>query len=159
VTVTATAADPEGEGVTYEWSQVSGPTVSLVVAGTTATFTTPLTPGVVQLRVVATDASLHPGSAIVAVTVTAGGQGTGRISGSLPPSGFGLFVFSGGTEAQLLAATGCPAASAAFWASNSAGSFVTFVPGTAIAAVNEPWLAQFVAGLPDNTPLLGRCSP
>lgn len=159
VSATAVAVDPEDEAVTYEWTQISGPTVSLAATGATVTFTAPLAQGVVQLRVVATDASLHPGSGILAVTITVGTPGTGRISGTLPQSGFGLFVFSGGTEAQLLVATGCPAATAAFWASDGAGSFVTFVPGTAITAVNEPWLNQFASGLPDNTPLLGRCSP
>lgn len=155
--VTAVATDPEGEAVTYEWAQVSGPPVSLTAVGATATFVTPATPGVVMLRVVATDASLHPGSAIVSISVAEQAAGTGRIAGALPPSGFGLFVFSGGTEAQLLAASACPAETAAFWASDGAGSFVTWVPGTTIAAVNLPWLSHFPSGIPDSTPLLGRC--
>jgi hypothetical protein len=157
MSATAVAVDPEGEAVTYEWSQVGGPPVAFVANGATITFTTPAVPGVVQLRAVATDASLHPGSAILSVTVTAGAVGTGSISGALPPSGFALFVYSGGTEAQLLAASGCPGATATFWASDGAGGFVTFVPGTAISAVNVLWFTQFTLGVPPNTPLLGRC--
>ncbi len=157
LSVTAVAVDPEGEAVTYEWAQVSGPPLSLTTSGPTVTFITPATAGVVMLRVVATDASLHPGSTTVSVTVTGQTLGTGRISGAVPPSGFGLFVFSGGTEAQLLAATGCAADTAAFWASDGTGGFVTYVPGTTVAAVNLPWLGQFPSGVPDNTPLLGRC--
>lgn len=154
---TAVAVDPEGEAVTYEWSQVGGPPVSLAVTGPTVTFMTPPTPGVVILRVVATDASLHPGSTLVSITVTGEALGMGGISGALPASGFGLFVFSGGTEVQLLAASGCPRETAAFWASDGAGGFLIYVPGTAVAAVNMPWLDQFPAGIPDNTALLGRC--
>jgi hypothetical protein len=158
VRATAVAVDPEGESITYEWMQVGGPPVALTVSGPTVTFTAPSTTGPILLRVVATDASLHAGATLLSVSVTAGAPGTGRISNPLPPSGFGLLVFSGGTEAQLLAATGCSAATAAFWASDGAGAFVTYVPGTAISAVNEPWLAQFASGLPENTPLIGRCS-
>jgi len=42
VSLTATAVDPEGETVTYTWTQIGGPTVSLADAGTqTPTFTSP----------------------------------------------------------------------------------------------------------------------
>jgi hypothetical protein len=42
VTLTATATDPEGEGLTYTWSQVSGPTVALTGVNTNALgFTAP----------------------------------------------------------------------------------------------------------------------
>lgn len=77
---------------------------------------------------------------------------------NLPARGFGLFVFAGGTSEQLLTATGCPQASAAYYATNPAGEFVVYVPGTSIGAVNAAWRALFPASIPANTPLVGRCS-
>jgi hypothetical protein len=84
---------------------------------------------------------------------------TGKImAGSIPPvGGFGLIVFGGGTNAELLAASGCPAERAAFWATNAAGDFDVYAPGTAIALVNAAWNARFGTGIPPATPLLGRC--
>ncbi|MBM4415394.1 MAG: hypothetical protein FJ035_03870 [Chloroflexi bacterium] len=95
------------------------------------------------------------GAASAAPAATAG---TGKIaSGSVPASGgFGLVVF-GGTTAQLVTASGCPQATAAFWAT-SAGEFVTYIPGTGIAAVNAAFLALFPGdNIPANTPLVGKC--
>jgi len=38
------------------------------------------------------------------------------------------------------------------------GSFVTYVPGTTIAAVNAAFLAQFPDGaVPTGTALIGKC--
>jgi hypothetical protein len=80
------------------------------------------------------------------------------LSGGVPRSGFGLFVFGGGTEAQMIAASGCPAETSAFWATNSAGQFVVFVPGADVSVVNDPWRTQFRTGIPSGTPLLGECA-
>lgn len=107
------------------------------------------------------------GTVVVSSVVNLGGAapaapaataGTGKIaSGSVPASGgFGLVVFSG-TTAQLVTASGCPQATAAFWAT-SAGEFVTYIPGTGIAAVNAAFLALFPGdNIPANTPLVGKC--
>jgi hypothetical protein len=100
-------------------------------------------------------------------TVTVGGStgstggstsGSGTISsGSVPAAGgFGLVVFGGGTTDQLVAASGCPAATSAFYATVN-GDFVTYVPGTSIAAVNAAFMAAFPAGIPAGTPLIGKC--
>lgn len=85
---------------------------------------------------------------------------TGRIvSGAIPlAGGIGLVVFGGGTSTQLVSASGCPVATAAFWATDAAGTFVAYVPGTSIGVVNEAWNARFPTGIPVNTPLLGRCA-
>ena len=83
---------------------------------------------------------------------------TAPVTRRLPGSGFALFVFSGGTGTQLLAASGCPAATAAFWATSARGEFVTYVPGARIALVNAEWEAMFPRGIPADTALLGRCS-
>lgn len=155
-TVTAVGADAEAGALTYEWAQVGGAPVTLTQSGATVTFVA-ATPGPVQLRVTVLDPYLHRGTANIAIEVSSGTTGSAQISGSLPPSGYGLFVFSGGTEAQLVSASACPADTAAFWASDSSGGFVTFVPGTAISAVNGAWFAQFPLGVPANTPLIGRC--
>lgn len=85
--------------------------------------------------------------------------GAATISGSIPRAGgIGLVVFSGGTSTQLVTASGCPTATAAFWTGDGAGSFVGYVPGAAVAIVNADWNARFAAGLPANTPILGRCA-
>jgi hypothetical protein len=88
-----------------------------------------------------------------------GGTGSGQItSGSIPQGGgFGLIVFGGGTIQQLVAATGCPTASMALWAT-VAGNFVTYVPGTTIGAVNADFMATFPSGvIPAGTPFIGKC--
>jgi len=77
-------------------------------------------------------------------------------SGSVPAAGgFGFFVY-GGPISGLSAATGCPAGTAAFWAT-VAGEFVTNVPGTTISAVNAAFNAAFPNGIPAGTALLGKC--
>ncbi len=104
------------------------------------------------------------GSLAAAFTYQAGpaaGPGPGPTPGpiNLPARGFGLFVFAGGTSEQLVTATtGCPQSSAAYYATNPAGEFVVYVPGTSIGAVNAAWRALFPASIPANTPLIGRCS-
>jgi len=88
-----------------------------------------------------------------------GGTGSGQItSGSIPQGGgFGLIVFGGGTIQQLVAATGCPTASMALWATVG-GNFVTYVPGTTIGAVNADFLTTFPNGvIPAGTPFIGKC--
>lgn len=76
---------------------------------------------------------------------------------TLPARGFGLFVFAGGSNAQLVASVACSASTLTFWATNAAGEFDTYVPGVSIAAVNAGWNARFPNGVPANTPLIGRC--
>ncbi len=70
--------------------------------------------------------------------------------------GFGLIVASGDIKG-VVTASGCPSATAAFWAT-VAGNFLTYVPGTTISAVNADFLAAFKDGiLPAATPLIGKC--
>jgi hypothetical protein len=75
----------------------------------------------------------------------------------LPARGFGLVVFGGGTNAQLMTASQCTSSSLAFWSTNASGEFDVFVPGAAIAAVNAAWNARYASGIPASTPLIGRC--
>ena len=74
-----------------------------------------------------------------------------------PPGGFGLIAFGGGSGAQLVAASGCPAGTARFWATVG-GAFVVYIPAAKVAAVNSAWEAAFDGGIPAGTPLLGRCA-
>lgn len=90
------------------------------------------------------------------------GQGQGApgtiISGSIPiGGGFGLIVFGGGTNQQLLTASGCPQATATFYATNAQGGFVTYIPGSGVQAVNATWNALFNNGIPATTALIGKC--
>jgi hypothetical protein len=87
------------------------------------------------------------------------GSGT-IIAGKVPlQGGFGLIVFGGGTYTQLLTASGCPPATARFWATDAAGRFVLLVPIAEVAAVNAPFEAMFGGTIPAGTPLIGTCPP
>ena len=85
-------------------------------------------------------------------------SGYGAItSGDRPGTSPGAFVFGGGTEDDLITATGCSRAALRVWASTLGGQFVAFVPGAAVTAVNAAWSAQFPFGIPAGTALLGQC--
>jgi hypothetical protein len=102
------------------------------------------------------------GTATGTATATATGTATAStgtiISGSVPSFGFGLIVWGGGTRAQLVAAAKCTAPTLAFWAT-AGGEFVTYVPGTQIAAVNAGFDTLYgPTNIPPNTPLVSRCT-
>jgi hypothetical protein len=81
------------------------------------------------------------------------------VSGEAPPAdgGYALFVFSGGTDEDLVAVSGCDPATATFWATNAAGQIVWYLPAVTVAAVNAPWEGMFGGSIPEDTPLMGRC--
>ena len=82
------------------------------------------------------------------------------LSGSIPSGGgFGLVVFGGGSYDQLLEASGCPASSARFWVTDSAGNFVILVPSTQVASVNAGFDALFGGFIGPLTALIGTCPP
>lgn len=94
-----------------------------------------------------------------AFTYGAAEPGEGEIvSGDIPPTGFGLFVFGGGTNAQLVTASGCPQTTVTFYATNSSGGFVVYIPGSGVAAVNAAWNALFSNDIPELQPLIGKCA-
>ena len=122
-----------------------------VGAGPTAT-TTPATATPTGPRATATPAP-------TAVPASAQVRGAGTVSVRIPATGIGLTVFAGGTNEQLASGSGCASiASAAFWAGDGAGGFLTYVPGTSVAAVSAAWNARFSTGIPANTPIIGRCT-
>lgn len=109
-----------------------------------------------------TQASSATPMATATVTQAPSVGGTGAIAGGAPPpasGGIALFVFGGGSSAQLVAAA-CPASSsaAAFWVTDASGTFITYIPGTSIIAVNAGWVARFPNGIPASTPVIGRCA-
>ena len=109
-----------------------------------------------------------PISATFAATAVAGtsptpppqvpGDGTISTGAIGRNDGFGLLVFTGGTNEQLVAASGCPASAARFWFLDVGDAWVTYVPGTTVFAVNAAWFARFPLGINKNTPLVGSCS-
>ncbi len=108
-------------------------------------------------QTLAVNVGLPSGGLVGGPTAPAAGAGT-ISSGTVPATGFGLVVFGGGTTAQLVTASKCPAATAAFFAT-TAGGFVVYVPGTTIAAVNADFLALFPAGnIAAGTAFLGKCA-
>lgn len=153
VTLAGLAGDADGDAVSVAWRQVAGASVTLADAATLAPSFTAPSAGDVTLQLTVTDRYLHEATSRVVVSVIAPGSTIGPV----PSRGFGLFVFAGGSPAQLLSASGCSSGTAAFWVSDGQGDFVVWVPGTSIAAVNAPWLALYPGGLPTNTPVLGRC--
>lgn len=79
-------------------------------------------------------------------------------SGSIPASGgFGLIVFGGGSNAQLVAAANCPLSTVSFWTSDGSGGYIAYIPGSSISAVNGAWSTRFPSGIPAGTPLIARC--
>ena len=84
-----------------------------------------------------------------------------RITSGRPPSkqkGIGLFVFGGGTSEELVAAS-CEGSirEAVFWADDGSGGMVIYIPATQLTVVNAAWSRRFAAGIPNATPILGRC--
>jgi hypothetical protein len=171
VTLTGLVDNPEQGPVTLTWAQTSGAAVVLTGASTTsAQFTAPPTASTLAFRFTVTELAtgeqfsdtltvrVSSTAPIAATPPPAAPSANGRLlSGSVPAGGgFGLFVFAGGTNEDLVAATGCPSTSAAYWAATN-GTFTVFVPGSRVAAVNADWSRLFAGGIPTGTVLLGRC--
>lgn len=81
VTLTVQAADPEGDAMTFEWNQVSGPPTALSGNGNTISLTAPAS-GAVTLEVSVFDRYLHRSTA--RLTLTATDQAPAAVPG--PPS-------------------------------------------------------------------------
>lgn len=157
VTLPVSASDPEGQQLTYVWEQLSGQPVELNSFGALASFHAPATVGIMQFQVTAYDPYLHSGSATVSVTAYVS---SGKLTyGEVPKEGgFALVIFGGGLSLDLVYASGCAPAAAAFWTTDNVGRFVIYLPGSTVGVVNAAWEAKWGdAGIPEGTPLLGRC--
>lgn len=157
VTLTASSAT----ATSFTWTQVEGPAVTLQPAGASVTFQAPEEGGVtLGFQVTATGPK---GVAVDSVRVTVTGsvlvsaETRGRLlSGEVPARGVGLILFGGGTNEELVTASGCEVAAARFFATVD-GRFVGFIPAAQIALVNAEWNEHFAGGLPAHLPLLARC--
>jgi hypothetical protein len=75
VILNATGSDPEGMQLTYEWVQLSGPTVTLNANGSSVSFTAPQTTGVTLVfEVTVLDPFFHRGTATESVAVAVADQ-------------------------------------------------------------------------------------
>lgn len=156
MTLQAAASDPEGQPLEFDWEQLSGDPVELIGEGSSVRFNAPNVAGISQFEVTVTDRYLHSASALVNVTTYVS---QGRFTyGTVPPGGgFELVIFAGGSNLDLLAASACPMATASFWATNDVGAFVIYLPGSSVGVVNSGWNEKFPDGIPEGSPLLGRC--
>ena len=82
--------------------------------------------------------------------------------GFAPPAagGFGTFAFCGGTYAQLLAASKCPAATSAFFYNRPNGTWAVYIPGADVAAANAEIYSIFPsehAPIPAGTIFTAKC--
>lgn len=146
----------------------------VTIGGVPATNVTVLSPTQI---LASTPASSVSGPATVVVTVnnignalsgaftytTATGGGTSATTPppaqptGLAPGTSGLFVFRGGSNADLAVASGCPAGRLVLWATDAKGQWVGYIP-TAPAVINVSWDALFPSGIPAGTPIYVRCS-
>jgi len=70
VTLAAAATDADGDSISYEWTQIGGPTVALTASQSTATLIAPDAVGsALRFRVTAADYFLHRSSAEIAITI------------------------------------------------------------------------------------------
>jgi hypothetical protein len=90
---------------------------------------------------------------------TAEAQTGDIIGGNKPPAGggFGTFIYGGGTYADLVTASGCPEASAAYFYNKPDGTFAVYIPGTEVGIVNEEIMTIFPEPIPLGTIFIGRC--
>ncbi len=81
------------------------------------------------------------------------------LNGFVPPAagGFGTFEFCGGTFAQLLTASKCPAATSAFFYNKPDGGWAVWIPGAEVAAVNAPIMAMWPEQVPPHTIFTAKC--
>ena len=140
--------------VSTDWNE-TGATVPGCAAANAGNQTAAVT-ATTGAQTVAASVSVPGGTSTGATTPPVAGAGS-ISSGSVPAAGgFGLIVASGDIKG-VVTASGCPSASAAFWATVN-GNFVTYVPGTTITAVNADFLAASPNGiLPAATPLIAKC--
>jgi hypothetical protein len=82
---------------------------------------------------------------------TAQAQAGTIVGGNKPPYG-------GGSFASLVTASGCPAATSAFFQNKADGSFAVYIPGTQVSVVNAEIEALFPGdNITLGTIFIGRC--
>lgn len=156
VTLSATATDPNGAGLSYTWTQTSGPAVALAPGGPTATFTAPSRTGTLQFRVAVSDGSPTVATDTVTVRVSTSAATptpapvvrTGRFAAipAFTASGQALAVFRTGTVDQLEAAAR-DAQAGGVWVQDSSGAYRLLILDGA-PFIRQDFLARFPGGFP-----------
>ncbi len=143
VSLTASATDPEGDVVAFEWKQVAGPVITLVPNGITASFIATAS-GAVTVEVSALDRFLHRATATVTLTVA---SASGFLNAPAP-FGVTLVRWGGGTVTVAFATPGVQVRSLWVLQGNSVTGYVAGAPDF----VNQPLLALFPDGsIPEGT--------
>ena len=91
---------------------------------------------------------------------TAEAQAGTIIGGNKPPAagGFGTFIYGGGSFQLMVQASGCPAATAAYFHNKADGTFAVYIPGTEVSVVNAEITAMFPGdNIALGTIFIGRC--
>jgi hypothetical protein len=98
VALSATATDPEGDPITFHWSELSGPTVTITANGPSATFVAPASAGgVVRVRVTAADRYLHESTSDLSISIAAANAPPSTapsLASFLPGSGGAVLAWS-----------------------------------------------------------------
>ncbi len=153
--VAVDASDPEGDPLTYRWTQTSGVPVAFTPDLPTLAFTAPATAGEVLTFNFSVADRFRAASAVVTVTVEEAPEpppGSGTFAGAFPPRGVGLVVWNGGDVGSALAAAADQGAGALFI--TSGGRFIGYTVG-APSFVNAGFMAAYPAGeIPAGTPML-----
>ena len=103
-------------------------------------------------------ASLPNAFTYVAAAATTPPAPPAQIGPLVPVGGSGLFVFRGGSNADLVAVSGCNASTTVFWTTDTRGTWIGYLPSVPIAIVNAAWNALFPNGIPANTAIFARCA-
>jgi hypothetical protein len=134
---------------------------STVVSPTQILATTPPASAVASVAVSVTSAGGASATQQAAFSYTSSATtppaSGGTTSPTVPAGGSGLFVFKGGSNADLLAVSGCNATTAVFWTTDAQGTWVGYLPSVPTAIVNAAWNSLFPNGIPANTPIFARC--
>jgi hypothetical protein len=84
---------------------------------------------------------------------------TGIVSGHVPPpgGGFGTFSFCGGSFTELLATSGCPVGTSAFYYNKPNGGWAVWIPASTVAVVNAEILGILPSLIPGGTIFTAKC--
>lgn len=146
------ASDPEGDPLTYRWTQTSGTPVAFNPDAPLLSFTAPDAADEVLTFSVRVSDRFRAATAVLAVTTVAPPPGTGTFAGMFPSRGVGLVVWNGGDVGAALAAAADQGAGALFITRD--GRFIGYTVG-APSFVNAGFMAAYPAGeIPAGTPML-----
>jgi hypothetical protein len=153
VTLAVEASDPEGDVLSYVWTQTGGTPVAFIATSPAISFATPNTPGeVLTFAVAVSDRFLRPATSTVTLTIDAAPPTVGTFIGEFPSKGLALVVWGGGEIGAALNAAADQGAGGLFVTRD--GRFIGYTIG-APSFVNASFLATYAEGdIPAGTPML-----